>query len=134
MNTTKTPDPIELLQHAADAATPHEYLQRQSDCVRALSGHDESVAAIIRDHSARVHLRFEALQVLFWLWPGDLDTFLNGVATSPDEPAIAEAARALLYRSQIRRNVSAGYPERLAAYLDSLRHEYAKWRFSHESG
>ena len=133
MNALKTPDTEALLQHTADARAPDEYLQRQSDCIRALTSHGESVVAIVRGSSTPLHLRFEGLQVLFWLSPDDLDTFLHGLATSSDEPAVAEAARALLFRSQIRRTVSAGHPERLAAYLDSTRHEYAKWRFSNES-
>jgi hypothetical protein len=119
-----------LLQHTADAPTAEEYLQRQSDCIQALLGQSESLCAIVRDRSAPLQLRFEALQALSWLCPDDLDTFLTGSAASPDEPEVAEAARALLFRNNVRRNVSAKYPARFAAYLENVRLEFAKVRFS----
>ena len=133
MNAPKTPDADAILQHTAGADTIEEYLLRQSESIRALSGHAESLVMIVCDRAATLYLRFEALQVLYWVFPCGLDTFLTGIAASSDEPAVAEAARALLFRNQIRRTVSASHPERLSTYLDRTRQEYAKWRFSHEN-
>lgn len=123
-------DAHSLLQFTARAGTVDEYLQLQSDCVRSLAGQEERVCSIAGDEAAPLARRFEALQVLFWWAPGNLDSFLNDLCASAVEPAVAEAARAVLFRSRVRRNVATDQPDRLNAYLDATRREFAKWRFS----
>src|SRR5262245_28020863 len=104
MNANTMPsDAYNQLQHTAVANTLDEYLQRQSDCIRSLSGEAQCLYAIARDGTAALPVRFEALQILFWLFPDGLDAFLHDLCTFDDAPAVAEAARAVLFRSQIRR-------------------------------
>jgi hypothetical protein len=120
-----------LLQRSVNAATAEEYVQCQSDCIRALAARCELLYAIAVDRSAVLEIRLEALQVLFFLAPSDLDAFLLSLTSSlGDDPTLAEAARALLFRCQIRRTISTDHPDKLRAYLESTQHEYAKWRFS----
>ena len=123
-------DVADLLRPLATAATAEEYLSSQAACLQALAGSEEPLCSLASNSAAEQSLRFEALQALFWLSPPDLPTFLLQLSSSDTDPSVQEAARAVLFRCEVRRSVATDHPERLAVYLDSTRHEYAKWLFS----